>query len=242
MYDHVDWRSLAHGDAAVLEIPRLLGELGSAPTSTAAAEAVYGLHEIVCYGSVTVEPAAVQVIPLLYQMLGSADFHWAQYVIQLIDTMVCVPGVIDAVEGELKYLVRTEILRGRPILLSHTRSASTEVRGIALTALADSSLNPSEDFVYFAEAFSEEGDPVVQGDLAYAMVALYLRDPSAVVALRGKDWIDDLLAHENPAVRYRSAQCMVMAEHDHAGFPLRALMETVQSEVMARNLLRSEYM
>ncbi|WP_436532768.1 hypothetical protein [Actinoplanes sp. HUAS TT8] len=242
----VDWFACAEPGPA-RSIPLRLRELRNATDDGAAIEATHALHELLCYGAVTVEEATVPAVRILYTILADAEFRWNQYVLQLLDTIACVDMVAESDSGQvasssLGARVRSEIIDGLPLVEAATNSEVRDIRGAAIVLLADAAEDSSNMFERFSAELVQERDPVVQADLAYAATTCCFRKLKAAASGSCSAWLDSVLAHPNPAVRYRVAQRLVELKVEHRGAALLPILQSSEAEVVQKRLFRQEYM
>ncbi|MFI5936920.1 hypothetical protein [Actinoplanes sp. NPDC051494] len=242
----VDWAALADPESA-RAIPLQLDNLRRAVDGEAAAEAAYALHEMLCYSAVAVEEVTVPSVRILYAMQSVNEFQWKPYVLQLLDTIAQVDGVMNphnniADESSLKARVREEILRGMPLVELASRNETGDTKAAAIILLADAAPDVRRLFDRFEADFREERDLILQSDYAYAATAACCREPESVGPDRCETWLDRALVDPNPAVRYRVARCLVDYGADHRGSSPTAIIRGAEPEVLARKLFRAEYM
>jgi hypothetical protein len=93
------------------EVSGVLEAFAEATSTRSAAQLAYSLHELLCYGSVTVEEPTVPAVRVLYGMVTDAGFRWKHCALQLIDSIACVPRVLDA--GSLDATLHARVRAGR---------------------------------------------------------------------------------------------------------------------------------
>jgi hypothetical protein len=235
------WSSSRLDPAVVDEVRAALDRLAHAPAEDEAIDSAHALHELICYAAVTVEEETVPAVADLYRMVGTPDFRWKHFALQILDTIAAVDGVL-ASASPLKSRVLQELQRGVPLVRSEEHNPSRDVRGAAVLLLATLSRNPAGDFERFRRSLLDEDDPVVQADLALAatMCAWQEEGPTAEEAATG--WSEAMLTHPNPAVRFRVGQYLVNRQFRWSGGDLDLLVASLTQVVLSKGLFRMEYM
>ncbi|MEU7115624.1 hypothetical protein [Streptomyces sp. NPDC046182] len=215
--------------------------LRRAETEDEATDAVHALHEIVCYSAVTVEEETVPTVQALYLLLAVEGFRWRQFVLQLLETIICVDGVARG-ESSLKARVRAAVMAGVPLVEAMSFDQDRDVKGAAILLLAQTSSDRLADFRRFSSAFAEERDPVLKADLAHAAAVCAWDDDRSVGVAVATDWSKRALGDANPAVGFRVGQYLLERGIELEGVNVQEIVDSSLPRVLARRLFRMEYM
>jgi hypothetical protein len=218
-----------------------LSRLSVATTQAEAMDAVHALHEIVCYAAVTVEEETVPTVKALYALLRMDGFCWPQFVLQLLETILSVDGVLES-ETPLMARVREEVMRGESLVRERRDDASRDVRGAAILLLSHMSEDPAVDFQRYTRECVEEPDAVLQADLAVAAAACAWESGGAVDEAAAVVWSKQALEHPNPAVAFRVGRYLLEQSIELQGVDVAGIVTAAEPLVMERRLFRTEYM
>lgn len=235
-----DWSAPGIAPSVASEVRGVLDQLKLAKSEDDAIDATYALHELICYAAVTVEEVTVPAVAALYEMLAVENFAWRNFVLQILDTVVSVDGVLGS-STPLKSRVLRSVLAGTSLVQGLESSSSRDVRGAAILLLANLSRRPAEDFNRFSQACASDQDPVVQADLALAATVCIRRADGAIGESATARWAEYALTHTNPAVRFRVGQELADHGFPAGGIDAGAVVDEAQPLVLSRRLFRMEY-